>query len=88
LAREDQLTLRYDGVALATIQAADLENGNTKVELLLDNSIAEIFVDQGRRYIVKEIRTTGRGRLECTVGPNARSIDHIEIYKMKSIWKP
>jgi fructan beta-fructosidase len=88
LGREDQLTLRYDGVPLSTIQAADLENGGAMVELLLDNSIAEIFVNQGTRYIVKEIRTTAHGRLECTVGPNTTSIDHLEIYRMKSIWKP
>jgi len=88
LGREDQLTLRYDGVPLSTIQAADLENGGTMVELLLDNSIAEIFVNQGARYIVREIRTTAHGRLECTVGPNTTSIDQLEIYRMKSIWKP
>ena len=85
---EDKLTLRYDGVPLSTIQAADLENGSGLMELLLDNSIAEIFVNQGARYIVKEIHTTARGRLECIVGPNTASIDHLEIYRMKSIWKP
>jgi fructan beta-fructosidase len=88
LGRGDQLTLRYNGVPLPTIQAADPENGSTMVELLIDNSIAEIFVNQGARYIVKEIRTTERSRLECTVGPNTTSIDHLEIYRMKSIWKP
>lgn len=85
---EDTLTLRYDGVPLSTIKADDLENGSGLVELLIDNSIAEIFVNQGRRYIIKEIRTTARGRLECVVGPNTTSIDHLEICRMKSIWKP
>ncbi len=88
LQSKDQLTLRYDGVALATIQAADLENGIAMVELLLDNSVVEIFVNQGTRYIVKAIRPTASGRLECAVGPNIASIDHLQIYRMKSIWKP
>jgi fructan beta-fructosidase len=88
LVGEDKLTLQYDGAPLSTIQAGDLENGSALVELLIDNSIAEIFVNQGRRYIIKEIRTTTRGRLECIVGPNTTSIDHLEICRMKSIWKP
>ena len=88
LGREDQLTLQYGGVPLSTIQAADLENGSAVVELLIDNSVAEIFVNHGARYIVKEIHTTARSRLECIAGPNTKSIDHAEIYRMRSIWKP
>ena len=87
LGKEDQLTLRYDGVPLSTIQAVDLENGGGVVELLIDNSIAEIFVNQGARYIVKEIRTTARGHVECAMSPNTTGIDDVEIYRMKSIWK-
>jgi sucrose-6-phosphate hydrolase SacC (GH32 family) len=88
LGEEDKLTLKYDGVPLLTIQADDLENGAASVELLIDNSVAEIFVNQGRRYIVKEIRTTARGRLQCAVDANTTSVDHLEIYRMKSIWRP
>jgi fructan beta-fructosidase len=88
LGKEDKLALKFDGAALATIQAVDLENGRGVVELLIDNSIVETFVNQGKRYITKEIRTTPRSRLECVVGPNTTSIDHLEISRMKSIWKP
>ncbi len=87
LGGEDKLTLKYDNIPLATIEAGDLEDGSGLVELLIDNSVAEIFVNQGKRYIVKEIRPTAGGHLECA-GSSKTSVDQLEIFRMKSIWKP
>ncbi len=88
LAGEDKLNLQYGGMPLATIQAADLENGGGQVELLIDNCVVEIFVNGGARYIVKEVHTMGQGgELQCSMGLNTAGIKHLEIYRMKSIWR-
>jgi sucrose-6-phosphate hydrolase SacC (GH32 family) len=83
---EDTLTLRYEGAILATMQAADLENGSGSLELLIDKSVVEIFVNQGSRYIVTEAPPAAGGRLECSVATGKTSVRELQIYQMKSIW--
>jgi sucrose-6-phosphate hydrolase SacC (GH32 family) len=87
LGKNDALTIRYQGNALATVQAGDLENGRGAVELLIDKSVAEIFVNGGSRYIVKEIPVSDDRRgVECGMGDGASRIDRLEVYEMKSMW--
>jgi hypothetical protein len=44
------------------------------VEILIDKSVAEIFVDGGRRYIVKEILATTNDRgIELNMGRSGAS---------------
>jgi sucrose-6-phosphate hydrolase SacC (GH32 family) len=85
----DGLVIRYDGNDLATIAANDLESGRGQVEILIDKGIAEIFVDGGTRYITRELPLTSGGHgLELSVKQKASVINHLEIYEMKSMWKP
>ena len=87
LGKEDTLTILYAGNPLATIRSADLENARGPVEILIDRSVAEIFVDQGERYIVREIPTTAGGHgLEFSMTPGTSIIDRLEVYEMKSMW--
>lgn len=88
LQKKDGLTLQYQGKTLATIQSTEPKNGQDSVELLIDKSVAEIFVDGGARYITEEIpaSTDPRG-LECSLGDGSSSINRLEVYEMKSIWK-
>jgi sucrose-6-phosphate hydrolase SacC (GH32 family) len=88
LEKESELVLRYQGTTLATIHSAELENGRGAVEVLIDKAVAEIFVDGGARYIVREIPTTTGGHgLEFDTGKSASAINRLEISSMKSIWK-
>jgi fructan beta-fructosidase len=85
----DGLVIRYDGNDLTTIASEDLENGRGQVEVLIDKGIAEIFVDGGARYITREIPlSTGGHGLELSVKQKTSVIHHLEIYEMKSMWKP
>jgi fructan beta-fructosidase len=89
LSDRDKLAIGYDGNTLTTIQSADLENGRGRVEVLIDKCVAEIFVDGGVRYIVREIAQTAGGRgLELGLGQKTSMVNHLEIYEMNSIWKP
>jgi fructan beta-fructosidase len=85
----DGLAIRYGGNDLTTIASRDLENGRGQVEILIDKGIAEIFVDGGTRYITREIplSTAGYG-LELSLNQTASVIEKLEIYEMKSMWKP
>jgi sucrose-6-phosphate hydrolase SacC (GH32 family) len=85
----DGLTVRYNGEDLTTIASEDLENGAGQVEVLVDKGVAEIFVDGGARYITREIPLSAGGHgLELSVKQKASVIRHLEIYEMKSMWKP
>ena len=87
LEKNDELAIRYQENTLATIQTGDLENGRGSVELLIDKSVAEIFVNGGTRYIVREIpATTNSDGLECSLGRTASIVNRLEVYEMQSIW--
>ncbi len=87
LGKDDELAIRYQGNTLATIHFAELDNGRGSLEILIDKAVAEIFVDGGARYIVRELpTTTGGPGLELVTGKNTRAITSLEIWQMKSIW--
>jgi fructan beta-fructosidase len=89
LSNTDELGIQYKGNTIATIQSADLENGRGQVEVLIDKCVAEIFVDGGVRYIVREIAQTAGGQgLELSLGQKTSIVNHLEIYAMNSMWKP
>jgi sucrose-6-phosphate hydrolase SacC (GH32 family) len=88
LERDDELTIRYQENALATLQFGDLDKGEGSVEILIDKSVAEIFIDDGRGYIVKEIPATTNVRgVELEVGRSGSIFNTLDVYKMSSIWK-
>ena len=89
LERDDELTIRYQGNPLATVQFGDLDKGLGSVEILIDKSVAEIFIDGGRRYIVREIPATTNVRgIELEEGGSGSIFNTLDVYKMSSIWKP
>ncbi|MEO6965266.1 MAG: glycoside hydrolase family 32 protein, partial [Acidobacteriaceae bacterium] len=88
LEKKDALTIRYQESPLITIQYGDLENGRGSVELLIDKCVSEIFVDDGMRYITKEMpASTNPHGLECSTGQPDSSLNQLEVYQMKSMWR-
>jgi fructan beta-fructosidase len=86
--RDDELIIRYQGNPLATLRSGDLDKGMRSVEILIDKSVAEIFIDGGRQYIIKEIPATSNvNGLEFEVGRSGSMVNTLEVYKMSSIWK-
>jgi hypothetical protein len=84
--KNEALAIRYQGNTIATINSEELVNGRGSLEVLIDKAVAEIFVDGGTRYIVREIPTTTGGGLEFGLGKNTSTIDRLEIFPMKSMW--
>ena len=88
LVRDDELTIRYLGTALVSLQFSDLDNGHGTVEILIDKCVAEIFVDGGRQYIVREIPATTNARgLEFEAKRPGSIFNTLDVYKMSSTWK-
>jgi hypothetical protein len=86
LESNEELAIRYHGNTIAAINSAELENGRGSLEVLIDEAVAEVFVDEGARYIVREIPTTTGGGLEFGLEKNTRAVDLLEIFPMKSMW--
>jgi fructan beta-fructosidase len=87
LEKDDELAIQYQGNTIATIHSSELQNGHGSFEILIDKAVAEIFVDGGARYIVREIPTTTDGHgLEFKLGKSTSVINRLEIFQMKSIW--
>ena len=87
LEKGDDLAIKYQGSTLATVHSADLDPGRGSVGMLIDKGVAEIFVDDGARYIEREIPTTPASRgLELGLGMNTSIVNRLEIYPMHSIW--
>jgi len=87
LAADDSLFLQYRGRTIANIHSADLGNSKGSVEVLIDKGVAEIFVNEGARYITTELTTDQNGPgLQLAVMRPQSAIDRLEISAMRSIW--
>jgi fructan beta-fructosidase len=88
LEKDDELAIQNQGNTIAKIHSAELQNGRGSLEILIDKAVAEIFVDGGARYIVRELPTTTSGHgLEFELGKNTSAINRLEIRQIKSMWK-
>ncbi len=82
------LTLQYQGTDLVTLHPVDLPQGHGSVQLLIDKAVVEIFVDGGRRYIVRELpASTSQTGLALRLGGAGATLNHLDIYELKSMWR-
>ena len=81
------LTLQYQGVDLVTLHPADLRDGHGSVQLLIDKAVAEVFIDGGRRYIVRALSASdSRSGLGCRLEGAGSTLNRMDIYELKSMW--
>ena len=85
--KDTAVTIRYQGNSLATIQSGDFEGGRGSLEILIDACVAEIFVDGGKRYIIRETPLTARSQgLEFDLKRTGAIFNSLEVYEMRSMW--
>ncbi len=88
LPSEGALILQYQGTNLVTLHASDFVQHHGSVRLLLDKAVAEVFVDGGRRYIVRELPSSESGTgLRCKLEGANVIIDRLDAYELKSMWE-
>jgi fructan beta-fructosidase len=87
LEKGNSLKLYYQGGEILNITSYDLPAGRNNLEILIDKSVAEIFINKGDRYIVRYIRAEkpndGLWFESDKYGP---FINSLNVYSMKSIW--
>jgi fructan beta-fructosidase len=77
------LRLRYQGNALVDLSSYDV----TSLEILIDKTVAEIFLNDGQRYIVKQLEpATNNKGLEFDGTDYGASIHSLDVYEMQSVW--
>jgi sucrose-6-phosphate hydrolase SacC (GH32 family) len=83
------LRLRYEGSEMLHLPATDLPEVKNDIEILLDKTVAEIFVNKGRKYIIKQLAPPlkpdeGLVFESFQYGPQ---INALEVYEMRSVWR-
>ena len=82
-----ELTLQYQGTDLVTLHRADFPDGHGSVQLLIDKAVAELFINGGRRYIVRELPASDSGiGLACRPEGAGTILNRLEVYELKSMW--
>jgi sucrose-6-phosphate hydrolase SacC (GH32 family) len=77
----------FQGSELVTLSSDELPQAENKMEILIDKSIAEIFINNGARYIVKKIGCVkGNDGLYFESNENSPFINQLQVFEMKSIW--
>ncbi len=84
---DNAITLQYQGSDLVTLHTADLNGKPGSVEILIDKAVAEIFINGGLRYIVRELPASQSPvGLSVHSEGTAKVFNRIETYELKSMW--
>jgi fructan beta-fructosidase len=87
LSEGEVLRFRYAGNPLLELASKDVGQGEHKLELLIDKTVAEIFLNDGERYIVKQLGAVANAKgLEFDGVEYGPSIGVMDVYEMNSIW--
>ena len=78
--------LYYQGKELVSIPYGDLPQGENSMEILIDKTVAEIFVNHGDRYIVKQLSSGNNDGLVFESDKYGLFFKSLEVGEMKSIW--
>ena len=81
------LSLRFKGNELVNIPGTDLTTSSNEIELLIDKTSAEIFINNGAKYIVRNLlHARNENGLEFSSELYGPAIEQLEVYELKSIW--
>jgi fructan beta-fructosidase len=84
----NDLRIRYGGNTLLELGAEELHSAGNEVELLIDQTVAEIFVNGGERYILRQLKPSINAKgLELDGVEYGPVIDSLQVYEMKTAWQ-
>jgi fructan beta-fructosidase len=86
IGQQDSLRLNYNGTEILNIAATDCKPGENTMELIIDKTSSEIFINNGEHYIVEKLSGINKGGLTFSGPKNSISISQLELYEMKSVW--
>jgi fructan beta-fructosidase len=87
MATGDRLSLRYQGNEILNLFSSDLPAGENEMEILIDKTVAEIFINKGERYIIRQLLPKRNDNsLEFDSGKYGPYLVNLKVYEMRSIW--
>ena len=85
--KDGKLEITYGNQSLATLDSKDAPSGPAKVEILIDKTVAEIFVNGGQRYILADLTNeTGSRAIQLKAENGPVTLTDLQVYEMKSMW--
>ncbi|MDP9042805.1 MAG: glycoside hydrolase family 32 protein, partial [Bacteroidota bacterium] len=83
----NRLSLRYQGNEILNMASSELPEGENEIEILIDKTVAEIFINKGERYIIRQLLTKrSDNSLEFDSGNYGPYLDNLKVYEIRSIW--
>lgn len=87
IASGNTMSLRYGGNEIMSLSSQEFSPETNEIEILIDKTVAEIFVNKGEHYITKKLLpATNNNSLEFDSEKYVPSLNSLEVYEMKSIW--
>jgi len=87
LDKGQSIRLYYQGKELLNLFSDDFPDAENEMEILIDKSIAEIFINNGARYIVKQISSLNKNDgLYFESDKYGPFINKLKVFEMKSMW--
>jgi fructan beta-fructosidase len=84
----NRLSLRYQGKTILDLSDSDVNKGINELEILIDKTVAEFFLNHGARYIVHQlVHPANNNSLEFDGYKYGPVINSLDLYEMKSIWE-
>ncbi|HVM89468.1 MAG TPA: glycoside hydrolase family 32 protein [Puia sp.] len=88
VANGNKFSLRYQGNEILTLEPKDLLAGENEMEILIDKTVAEFFLNKGERYILKQlIHKRNENSLEFDSEKYGPVVYSMDVYDMKSVWQ-
>ena len=83
----NKFCLRYQGNEIVNLLPTDLNPGENEMEILIDKTVAEIFLNNGDRYVIRQLLPKRNNKsLEFDSESYGPFLNMIDVYEMKSIW--
>jgi sucrose-6-phosphate hydrolase SacC (GH32 family) len=87
LAKGDSLKVYFQGCELINLSLNEVTKPENSMEILIDKSIVEIFINHGERYIVKKLSSEKKDEgLYFKSNKSGTFINRLEVFEMKSCW--
>ena len=81
------LRMCYNGDEFINLTPDDMQKGGNTIEILLDKTVVEIFINGGKRYIVRNLsKQRNNDGVQFSSEKNGPDIHHLEVFEMQSIW--
>ena len=87
LAAGNVLRLRYEGNDILDLAPEEVRAGENELEILIDQTVVEVFLNGGERYIVHQLAPGRNGNgLEFDSEKYGPTLSGVSVYELKSVW--